>query len=588
MLSITVEGAWTKARPASLRPAELPWGVTTPAEQAASAAWQAGNPLDVAGQSAWDQVAPLDAATQGEWERAALADHAPQAARWDAVPPLDFGVHAMWDRSIRPRDVRLRLIYNPKPARKDADLTGTSRRVDEHGPRYDAAAELRASLYIPSLPLAFSFGGRPYFPPTSPLLFFDFRYRPPRPRIQPTDSGAAPAWGTARQINQLRSLLWGWGVPRDPVPTGITYPDYAGPVIIVDPPAEPDILETYMIANTVSLVVLPERTPLDATDIQVSLDIDSFSWVFSCGIQGQTSLNLVRPDAGGQKEVELEINGWRWVLLIERYSRALQFPAERYTVTGASRSQLLAGPYAPKRSAMNAEPITARQAAEEQLLYTGFTIEWDSANSNPPDWTLPPGALTYQDQTPMEVIARLATAVGGVVRPSRDSDELTVLPRYREATWFWPTAIMDRIIPADIITSLDGEWTPQPAWNSCYVSGTNHGVAVDVRRVGTAGDNPAPDVYDDLLTDPLACRARGITELSKGGNIEIVGKVIPLFPAADTGNPGLVLPAMLCEVRGAGATWRGLCLSTSISATGVGASRVSQTLKLERHTGGGH
>jgi len=40
---------------------------------------------------------------------------------------------------------------------------------------------------------------------------------------------------------------------------------------------------------------------------------------------------------------------------------------------------------------------------------------------------------------------------------------------------------------------------------------------------------------------------------------------------------------MLCEVRDVDETWRGLSLSTEISAEGIGASRVKQTLQLERH-----
>ncbi|WP_203230087.1 hypothetical protein [Azotobacter chroococcum] len=91
------------------------------------------------------------------------------------------------------------------------------------------------------------------------------------------------------------------------------------------------------------------------------------------------------------------------------------------------------------------------------------------------------------------------------------------------------------------------EWSPQPEWNSCYVSGTSHGVAVDVRRAGTAGDAPAPDVYDELITGTDAARARGIAELAKGGNQEIVTLDLPLFPEATA--PGLIEPAMLCEVR---------------------------------------
>jgi len=555
------------------------WGRATVVEVVHSAHWIGLlSSKDLARALCWDELSPQDAG-------------APSA--WNNPPPLDVAVGAPWDHSIGARDVRLRLIYNPRPAIRDAVAGLPWHACDQVGQRYDYAQELLDSLYIPGPgPLHFSFGGARYQPATAPQVFFDFRHTPLRRAIQPVDArSAAVGYKSASVIDLLRLLRWGWGTPTDPIPTGIEYPDYAGPVVVIDtlqPPAEPDILESYMIANTVTLVVLPERTPLDAQNIRVALDIDSFSWSFSADLLGQTSLNLVRPDADGQKTVELDINGWKWLMLIERYSRTQKFPAEHYSINGASRSQLLATPYAPPRSAVNSAAITAQQAAAAQLTNTGFTLTWDALNNNPPDWTLPAGALSYQDQSALQVIARIAAAAGAIVRPARDSDALSVLPRYRAPVWEWPTAIMDRIIPTDIVTSLGGEWAPQPAWNSCYVSGTNFGVAMDVRRAGTAGDHPAPDVLDDLITGTEVARQRGICEISQGGNQEIVSQVIPLFAAGTVGNPGLVEPAMLCEIRGDGDTWRGLCLSTEISAAGVGAARVTQTLRLERHTGGGY
>ncbi|MDI3908257.1 hypothetical protein QK387_30750, partial [Pseudomonas aeruginosa] len=87
--------------------------------------------------------------------------------------------------------------------------------------------------------------------------------------------------------------------------------------------------ETYMIGNTVTLVVLPSRTPLDATSIRIGLDIDSFAWSFSADLFGRTSLDLAVPDANGPKTVELEINGWTWRFLVERYSGSGKHPSER-------------------------------------------------------------------------------------------------------------------------------------------------------------------------------------------------------------------------------------------------------------------
>lgn len=572
-------GSWSAGRDSDTGTA-VPFGSPPPVEPITAIGHRQGTPYDQHARAGWGQPAPADRRAGDNWQPAVPVEAAPVVDNWQANVPRDQCNRPGWSVPALRDSIRLRLNWQI-PALKDRGQGMRHRDTDRYGKPWCYTEALPP--YVPGTrPLVFSFAGRPYFPARSPEVYFalgrDLRGRP----TQRKDTDVGVRYGRSSSLDLFRCLRWGWGRPLDPIPTGIKYPDYSGPVIIIEPPAEPDILETYMIANSVSLVVLPDRTPLDAAGLQISRDIDSFSWAFSANLFGVTSLNLVRPDSNGPKTVELTINGHVWLFLIERYSGQGKFPSERYSINGVSRSQLLAEPYAPKRSAVNAVAINARQAAEDQLLNTGFTLEWDSVNQAPPDWTIPSSALSYQDQTPMQVIVRIAEAVGAVVRPALAGDSISVVPRYREAVWWWASAIADRIIPAEIVGEWGSEWTPQPSWNSCYVSGTTHGVAVDVRRAGTAGNQPAPDVYDDLITATDAARHRGIAELCKGGNQEIVTRTMPLFPAEQA--PGLIEPAMLCEVREPGGSkWKGLCLSTDISAEGVGSSRVKQTIKLERH-----
>ncbi|WP_437883224.1 hypothetical protein [Pseudomonas sp. LRF_L74] len=587
MLSIIVGSRWSKARPASARPVDSAWDSSERLDCSMAPGWQQAGAADIDSGSGWDAVPALDSATDGRWGIASPADPAATASPWDEVATKDSGVRAAWDRSIKPRDVALLLIYNPKPAWKDSSISAPVRRVDEFGKRYDAATELQDSLYVPGTgPLVFSFGGKPYFPSTQPSVYFNFIYTAASHRIQPVDSGGAVRWQAARRLQLDARLPWGRARVLDGKITGITYPDYSGPVKpLPDPPPDPETLETYMIANTVNLVVLPDRTPVEAKNIRVSWDADSFSWKWSGDIFTHAALDLVRPDGTGAGELELDINGWTWVLLVERYSRNRRFANEAYTISGGTRQQLLAEPYAPLRTGVNSAPITARQAAEEQLLNTGFTLTWDAENAGPADWTFPAGSFSYQSQTAIQVIAKIAATVGAIVRPARDSDSLEVIPRYPTAPWEWNgvEAPISRIIPPAMMTDLSGEWTPQPDWNACYVSGTSHGVSMLVRRAGTAGDNPTADVFDDWITGEEANRARGVHELSKGGNIEIVGFTIPLFPLTDDHGVGLCLPGNLYRVPEETGSWDGLCLSVEISADGTGAVKVAQVLKLERH-----
>jgi hypothetical protein len=584
MISVSIAGGWGRAASADRAVSAIAWDALRQVDRRAAARWRIAGVADRRATAVpWARVPTRDLQQAARWGVAGRLDAQASAQPWGWVPAKDLGVASGWDRTIQPRDLRLRLIYNPKPARKDVAVAAGHRRVNEYGPRFNAATALQDSLYVPGTgALVFEFGGRPYFPSTSPEVFFDFRYVPATPAIQPTDMRRTRVrWQSARRLNLGRTLPWGKARAVDGVLTDLPYVDYPGPVKpLPEPPPDPTILDTYMIANTVNLVALPSRTPIEAKNIKIGLDADSFSWTFSADIFTRAALELVQPDADGAGELELDINGWTWVVLVERYSRKRQFPAEAYTITGATRGQLLAAPYAPLRSGLNAAQINAAQAAEAELLNTGFTLSWTAT-----DWTFPAGALSYQSQTAMQVIARMAETVGAVVLPARDSDHLDIVPRYPLPPWQWNDvdAPITRVIPPAMMTDLGGEWTPQPAWNACYTSGTSVGCSMLVRRAGTAGDNPTPDVFDDWLTDQPANQARGTHELSKGGNIEIVSVTIPLFPFSDDHGVGLILPAHLYRVPEETGAWVGLCLGVDISAEGTGAVRVRQQIRLERH-----
>lgn len=550
--------------------------------------WTVAATHDLSKRTGWKPVAIKDVQSQIAWGQA-IAQDIQQLADWKQLRDVDLTQQLAWHRRLRCIDIKLHVLYNPKPRDIDQDASAEWLRVDDFGKRPNPAQILRDSLYLPNtLPLAFNFAGRRYSPLQNGEAFFDFRYIPPEPKLQPVDGRSERIrWGEAKQINPPTRIRWKWATPTDPHFTGIKYPDYDGPVIIIPDPesaGEPEIKETYVIANTVSMCVLPDCTPINATGIVITRDIDSYSWMLSANIFGRESMQLLKPDQKGQKNVKITINGHEWIFVISSYSSHNKFPSEHFTVQGASRTQLLGEPYARTFSAVNAVDINALQAVEDLLQNTGFTVVWDSVNQNPPDWTISAGALTYQEQTPIEVAGRIAEAIGAVIRPHATKDEFAIIPRYRDPVWQWHDAFHERIIPHQIISEVGGEWSPKPEYNSCYVSGTTHGVAVDVRRAGTAGNQPAPDVFDELITATAAARARGIAEICKGGNQEIVNLTLPLFPVEAP--PALIHPAMLCEVRPHNeANWRGLCLETTITAEGTGASVVKQQVKLERHHG---
>lgn len=587
MIGTSAKSGWTAATPLG-KDAMSPWGATSSADSGSKGKWATGDRASHSNSLPWDATLTVDVSSVQPHDTSAPEDTSTSSV-WEVTKGADQGSTAKWGITWVRADVQLKAIYNPNPGKKDVNLLAGFYRVDEYLTRPDAAQLTIGSLYNPTqgAALDFNFRGRSYNPESSPFVYFQFEYEPPASRAYSTDSKQTRVRnGIARQFGTSYRIPWGTATPTDGKLTTIRYPDYTGPVVIPEPdiPEDPEILEAYMIGNLVTVTDVDSGEPIMASNLSMTLDADSFSWALTMDVLNRSSMDLVRPTSATPKQVVIDINGHVWTFLIEKYRRNFKFPTEAYSVTGSSRMQLLAEPYATPVSGVNTGDISANQIIDAMLLNTGFSCVWEKGgDGNVPDWVVPAGAFTYVNQTPMQLVARVASVIGAIARPYASGDVIEIIPRYLVPYWQWSPLTAHKIIPSAIMTSLGGDWVPSPDWNSCYVSGVNHGVGVLVTRAGTSGHLAAPDVLDDLLTDSTANTYRGRVELSKGGSKELVSLQIPLFQKGKADTPGLVLPGMLCDVR-EGDNWIGLCLGTAIQASGVGASLVTQNLKLERHT----
>ncbi|WP_419534726.1 hypothetical protein [Endozoicomonas sp.] len=579
--------------PSVVRFCQSHWQTSQPQQRDQSAAYGSSLTIDATRAQSSHQATPLEAHAVGLfWGEVASLHETVQishgqsqgkenriSGHWQQSPTKQSHQRQGWDNSLQPQDQRTEHDWQT-PAEKDALRLASFHRVDEFSPPHQ---QENLGYRIPEASLLnFQFAGQSYTPATSPDVFFRMGRAIEQKVIQPRDSRTGFSFQSNRDLDEPVVIPWGLGQKaRDESVTG-NYGGETDPNVVEKPqPEQPEIRESYLLMNVISVVTLPERTPIELNDVEIELDIDSFSWSLTGQLWGASSLAMIEPDASGPKQVEININGWVWVFIIERYSTDRRFGHERYTVTGSSRSQLLAAPYAPKRSKSSASDINAKQAITEELANTGFTASYPDLNDySTPDWIIPGGTFSYQHQTPMEVIARLTTSAGSVVIPARDSDQLNIQPRYPASPWNWGTATMDRIIPASMVISLSASWRPEPQYNAVYVSGTHAGVAVNVKRSGTAGDEPAPDILEDWLTETQVNTERGRNELAKGGHQSITTIELPL---TDTNTaPGLIEPGMLVEVQDITGDWQGLCLRTHISASG-GLNAVIQSVELERH-----
>lgn len=505
-----------------------------------------------------------------------------EQALWRKVPtrddPEDYGAQA-WDVQA-PKDERADQGFNDP-----ADHNQTNRhRASDSVLNWQAPPPEEVDLVqSDTLNLQVS----PYQPPGAGVV--DFELVPPTIAVEvkpPTRSVDAqpnlPAWSLKQALDGRTIHPW----DRKPrIGTEIEFPSANEPEAPAgDPPPEPEIKRTYIVMNASSLIEVTTGTPLEFRDLSIELDIDSFAWTMSCTILNRASMDQIRPTAQGPAEVIATVNGYQWRFVVERYSLNRKFAREAYTVKGVSRPQLLAAPYAPKRTGRITSQTTVTQAMTEQLQYTGFTI---SRQQGLTDYIIPAGAWGWDNKTAMEVIAELAAAQGAVVVPDREDDVLHIKHRYKlTGPWAYaslPIESVDAIIADTMTTSYASQWEPQPEYNAVFVSGITDGVAIDVVRQGTAGDKPAPDIFDDLNVEAYQCRERGMAAIAAGGNQEIV-TIETVLPTS--GSPGLIEPAMLVEVRDTiepANTWRGNALGVSISVGQPGTGRVTQTVKIERH-----
>mgnify|MGYP001627742614 CR=1 FL=1 len=533
--------------------------------------------------SGWDRVPPKDRGQNPySGDEARPLDLRAERARWAKVPerddPSGYGRQA-WDIQT-PKDRRAVQGFNDP---RDHNVTSTARASDSILNWQAPPPEVVNLERNETLNLVRS----PYSPPGA--LVADFELVPGallvevKPPTRSVDSQPdVPGWSLKEALDGRTIHPW----DRKPrLGTEIEFPSANEPdAPLGDPPEEPENKRTYLIMNASSLVEVTSNTPLEFKDLTIGLDADSFAWTMSCTILNRASMNLIRPTSEGPAEVIATINGHAWRFVVERYSLDRRFAREAYQVKGVSRSQLLAAPYAPKRTGRIATQTSATQAMTEQLQFTGFSVTRQQGLT---DYVIPADAWGWDQKTAMEVVAELAAAQGAIVVPDRDTDELHIKHRYKlVGPWAYddqPIEFVDAIVQDTMTISYASQWEPQPEYNVVFVSGVTDGVAVDVIRQGTAGDKPAPDIFDDLNVEAYQCRERGMAAIAAGGNQEIV-TLETVLPTS--GSPGLIEPAMIVEFRDTqepANTWRGNVLSNSINVGKPGTGRVTQTIKVERH-----
>jgi hypothetical protein len=343
----------------------------------------------------------------------------------------------------------------------------------------------------------------------------------------------------------------------------------------VDPNHETFVIPTqsaYLMQHVITTTLL-DLTPINLASVSLSLDADAFAWSFRGALINAAQLPLVKQVGSAPVHLIVTINGYQWQVLVERIEHNRQFGQRSITLSGRGLTALLGQPYEQPASATQGDLLTVQQLAELQLP-TGWTLDWQTVN-----WNVPAGAYSYTNQTPIQALTNLASDIGAMLVPSRNSQAMTMLPRYPVLPWDFGVVPADVEIPEAVLMNLVQRPVVPSQANGVYVHGGEVGGQIGwCRRTGTDGAKLAQTVSNALMTDVIGLRAVGERVLAaQHEQPTIQSATLPL----DGVDIPLIEVGQLVEITVDSVPVRGIVNGVTIDAT---LSSVRQSIQLGEET----
>jgi len=351
--------------------------------------------------------------------------------------------------------------------------------------------------------------------------------------------------------------------------------------IIIPRPPEPEqpgvivipVQRAYIVIHNISVTRLSDGLPIDVENLSLSLDADSWSWGFSANLVGKNALTAVKPSSQGEPVIlNVTVNNVSWHVYVEDWSENRQFGSRSISVSGRGLTAELSDPYQLPSSGVTTQNWNVQQLMNQHLpLGSGWTITWDT---DMPDWQVPVGAWSWQNQTPIGAIHSIAQQVGMVIVPDTDSKTIHVQPRYRYSPWNFADETPDITIPDSAILSYQKQNAIPSQANAVYVHGGEVGGVIGwVKLDGTAGDKVLAPVNSNLITHSDGARILGTRLLAdQYQQPEIRSITMTMGGVFSLGQIG-----HLAQVTIDGISHNGVINSVNLTAS---ASNVRQTLQF--------
>lgn len=318
-------------------------------------------------------------------------------------------------------------------------------------------------------------------------------------------------------------------------------------------PIEPQIRRYYLMQPTITCVRVSDSLPIVITSVSISQSrgqwARSVSLEFSSRIDAQRAHNEL---------LLIAINGYEFYAIAEQPSVSKVFGSATYSSTGRSRVAELAAPYKLPLSYTNATARSFAGLLGDLLQTTGWTVEL----SGIPDFTIPAGAFSVGNKTPIEAVAEAVGQLGCMILTDDAAKKLTIVPRWPTAPWEMATAVPDLALHDAVITSYSDSVSRNPLCNVVWLRGEQQGIDAKVKRAGSAGNIPAADIIAQLIVDNQAARVAGTNALAETGDKLSVNISMPVMADLPPATPGMLIGVTInSEV------FKGVCDSWIIRAS---------------------
>ncbi|MFB2800469.1 hypothetical protein [Shewanella seohaensis] len=318
-------------------------------------------------------------------------------------------------------------------------------------------------------------------------------------------------------------------------------------------PIEPQIRRYYLMQPTVTCVRVSDSLPIVISNVSISHSRGQ--WARAVSLEFSSRIDAERAH---NELLLITINGYEFYAMAEQPSVSKVFGSATYNSTGRSGVAELAAPYKLPLSYTNATARSFAGLLGDLLQNTGWTVELNGI----PDFTIPAGAFSVGNKTPIEAVAEAVGQLGCMVLTDDATKKLTIVPRWPTAPWAMATAVPDIALHDAVITSYSDSVSRNPLCNVVWLRGEQQGIDAKVKRTGSAGNIPAADIIAQLIVDNQAARVAGTNALAETGDKLSVNLSMPVMADLPP-----VTPGMLVGVTINSDVFKGVCDSWTIRAT---------------------